>query len=223
MTRNLWLTIVLLCTSGIAFAAPKGIVPKSDPSAYPAHIANDGVGIGAKLLTSEDARKTFSSDVNRCCVIVEVAVYPGPARSSNVSLNDFVLLEKSPENAAKPSSAEVVAGNLQKKARDQRDVAVSPTVGVGYGTAYDPVNGPSSGVSTIAIVGVGVNGRGTQPGSTEKDRATMETELSEKGLPEGIAAAPVAGYLYFSLPRNKKTTYQLEYMLNGQKVLMTLN
>jgi hypothetical protein len=71
-------------------------------------------------------------------------------------------------------------------------------------------------------VGVGIGSRGDQPGSSEKDRSVMETELSEKGLPEGTASAPVAGYLYFSIPRNKKVAYQLEYMLNGEKVLLTL-
>jgi hypothetical protein len=51
----------------------------------------------------------------------------------------------------------------------------------------------------------------------------METELSEKGLPEGTAAAPVAGYLYFDLPRDEKAPYQLEYLLNGQKAVLDLH
>jgi hypothetical protein len=76
-------------------------------------------------------------------------------------------------------------------------------------------------VYTAAVVGVG--GRGRQPGSTDQDRAAMETELSEKGLPEGSAAAPVAGYLYFSLPRSKQVVYQLQYVLNGQKMSLALN
>ena len=46
----------------------------------------------------------------------------------------------------------------------------------------------------------------------------METELSEKGLPEGATAAPVAGFLYFPISRTKRATYQLEYMLNGNRV-----
>jgi hypothetical protein len=224
MTRNLCLIAALLWVPSLALAVPKGTVPKSNASSYPAHGANDGGAVGAKLLTSEEARKTFSSDVNRCCVVVEVAVYPRSEKPSDVSLNDFVLQTKSTEDAAKPSSANVVAASLQKKARDQRDVRVSPSAGVGYGTSYDPVYGPTgSGVYTTAIVGVGVSGRGTQPGSTDKDRAAMETELGEKGLPEGTAGAPVAGYLYFALPRNKKAIYQLEYMLNGQKILLNLN
>jgi hypothetical protein len=52
----------------------------------------------------------------------------------------------------------------------------------------------------------------------------MELELSEKSLPEGTASAPVSGYLYFALPsgKDKKAAHQLEYMLNGSKVVLTL-
>jgi hypothetical protein len=52
----------------------------------------------------------------------------------------------------------------------------------------------------------------------------MQKELTEKGLPEGKAAAPVAGYLYFSIPKRKKNAkYQLEYNLNGEKLLLPLS
>ncbi len=50
----------------------------------------------------------------------------------------------------------------------------------------------------------------------------MELELGEKGLPQGNTAAPVAGYLYFSLPKKKNVKYQLEYNLNGNKVVLPL-
>jgi hypothetical protein len=51
----------------------------------------------------------------------------------------------------------------------------------------------------------------------------METELSEKGLPEGSSAAPVAGYVYFPCPSpKKKANYQLSYVLNGTKVVLLL-
>jgi|SRR5579863_4218725 len=224
MNRNLWISTALLFMTSLAFAGPKGTVPKTNLLGYPAHGTNEAVAVGARLIASDEARKTFSSDVNRCCVVVEVAVYPHADKSSDVSLNDFVLQVKSAETAAKPSSAKVIAASLQKKARDERDVNVSPTVGVGYGTAYDPVYGPTgSGVYSTAVVGVSRTPRGMQPGSTEKDRAAMETELSEKGLPEGSTAAPVAGYLYFTLPRDKKASYQLEYLTGGQKIVLALN
>jgi hypothetical protein len=225
MIRRPALITIMMIGAVVAFAAPKGTVPRSSALRYPAHVENHGASLGAKLLTADEVRRAFTSDVNRCCMVIEVGLYPSKDKAADVSLNDFVLHVKNTDTASKASSAKVVAASLQKKARDTRDVTVSPTVGVGYGTgpSYDPVYGPhGGGVTTAAGVGVGIGSRGDQPGSSEKDRSVMETELSEKGLPEGTASAPVAGYLYFSIPRNKKVAYQLEYMLNGEKVLLTL-
>ena len=50
----------------------------------------------------------------------------------------------------------------------------------------------------------------------------METELAEKGLPEGSASAPVAGYVYFPINRKKSTSLELSYTVNGQKVVLRL-
>jgi hypothetical protein len=51
----------------------------------------------------------------------------------------------------------------------------------------------------------------------------MEAELDEKGLLEGAAETPVAGYLYFPLSKKTKNSrYELEYMLNGNKIVLRL-
>jgi hypothetical protein len=47
--------------------------------------------------------------VDRCCLVVEVALYPQKDCSIEVSLNDFTLRAVGQESAAKPSSAKVVA------------------------------------------------------------------------------------------------------------------
>lgn len=106
---------------------------------------------------------------------------------------------------------------------------MSQSVGVGYesGTYIDPVTGRPTkvhGVTTEAGVGVGVgDGGGPRPASTNRDRAVMEIEFSEKGLPEGSASAPVSGYLYFPLSTKKKNTpLQLKYSLNDQTVVLSL-
>ncbi len=55
------------------------------------------------------------------------------------------------------------------------------------------------------------------------DRKVVETELDEKGLPEGAIMTPVAGYLYFPLAKKAKNArYELEYVLNGNKVVLRL-
>jgi hypothetical protein len=215
---------LLLCVASLATAGPKGTVPRAGADRYTTHTIRDGVGIGIVLLSPEKARKEFVSDVNRCCVVAEIALYPAKDKPLDVSINDFVLRVRNPEASAKPASAKVVAARLQKNAASDRDITVSPTAGVGYESAgYDPVTGTrtGSGVTRSAGVMVGIGG-GPKPASTDKDRAVMETELSEKALPEGMTSTPVAGYVYFPVARKKNASLQLQYTLNGNTVVLSL-
>ena len=230
-----------LLTTGLLLAVlvyadtPRGTVPRAAADKYPAHAVRDSVSVGAVLLTADQTRKVFASDLDRCCVVVEVAVYPQNNSPVKISWSDFVLRLSSTDIASRPSSPEVLAAKLQRKAeppsnKGGHDVVVYPSAGVGYETGgYDPVTGQRrpGGVYTTTGVGVGVGSPQQQPpapGSTDRDRRTMELELTEKSLPEGNADAPVSGYLYFSLPgkQDKKATHQLEYTLNGEKVVLPL-
>ena len=193
---------------------------------YPAHAEQDGIGVGAKLLSREEARKAFVSDVNDCCLVVEIALYPRKDRAMDVSLNDLTLRQIGSETAAKPSSAKLIAATLQKSSRAKRDISVYPSTEIGYGSgpAYDPNTGTqrAGGVYTRTGVGVGIGSAGA--GATDKDRSTMEMELGEKGLPEGSATAPVAGYVYFPIHSTKKKVgYELSYVVNGNKVVLSLS
>ena len=217
-----WLAAIVIGVVSNATAAPKGTVPRSSAERYAVHGSQNGVGIGLVALTSEQARKQFVSDVNRCCVVVEIALYPGQGKALDVSLNDIVLRVDGKEMGAKPASPKVVASMLQKKAASTKDITVSPSVGVGYGTGYDPVTGRSGGVYEQVGVGVGIGGGPPPSGSTEKDRSVMETELSEKGLPEGSASAPVAGFVYFPVTPKKKAKLQLEYFVQGKRISLNL-
>lgn len=206
-----------------AFAETKGTVPRTTANSYPAHGKNANVSIGVKVLSREEARKAFVSDVNRCCVVVEVAIYPDKSAPAQVSLDQFVLRVKGTDTTKKPSSAKVVATTLQKGAAGDHDIAIYPQTGIGYssGDVYDPATGRRrpGGVYTQAGVGVAI-GSGS-PASTEKDREVMETELNDKGLPEGEAAHPVAGYVYFPIVQGKKrVSYQVEYESSGSKILL---
>lgn len=225
------LAVGLICGMSVYADAPKGTVPRAAADSYPAHSSRDGLGIGAVLLTTEQTRKAFASDVDRCCRVVEVAFYPQKDSPVKVSLNDFLLRVSGTDIAAKPSTAEVLAARLQKKAAPPstgHDVVLYPTAGVGYESGgIDPVTGQRRGGGVVTSSGVGVGIGGAQPpgpGSTDRDRRTMELELGEKALPEGSASAPVSGYLYFSLPsgKDKKATHQLEYTLHGEKVVLQL-
>ena len=218
--------LVALCASSVAVASSIGTVPRSAATQYPAHTISVHVAIGALKLNEQAVRKTFSSDLNRCCIVVELAIFPSKDHPAKVSLGDFSLRIANTDTAVRPSGAKVVASSLQRKAGSDHDVTVSPQFGVGYesGPYNDPYNQGrqqrSRGVYTSAGVGVGIGG--TQSGSTQEDLATMETELSEKGLPEGTASAPVAGHLYFPISKKKNAKYQIEYTVDGQKMTVPL-
>jgi len=225
MSRTILCAALVAGIAWLAAAAPRGTVPRSSAERYAVHSARDGVSIGVVLLSADQARRLFVSDLNRCCVVAEIALYPTKDKPLSVSLNDLAVRVRGSDNAVKPASAKVVAATLQKRAASDHDVSVSPSVGVGYESGvYDPVTGAprGRGVYEQVGVGVGIGGNGPKPGSTDKDRAAMETELSEKGLPEGDTAAPVAGYVFFPMARKKGSALQLVYVINGEKVVLTL-
>jgi hypothetical protein len=229
-----WLAIGLIGATALASDAPRGTVPKVAADKYAAHADQNGFSIGATLLTAGQAKKTFATEIDRCCMVVEVALFPQKDGLTEVSLGDFALRIVGKDIATRPSSAEVVAGKLQRMSEpktDGHDVAVYPSGGVGVQTGgIDPVTGQPrrGGVTTTTSAGVGVGVGGppqppqSQPGLSDADRRTMELELKEKGLPEGNTANPVSGYLYFSLPQHKNSKYQLEYMVNGNKITLDL-
>jgi hypothetical protein len=227
MNWKLCVAMSLVSVTLLVAEGPKGTEPRTTSTAYPAHAEINGVAVGATLLTADEARRHFVSDVNRCCLVVEVAFYPPKDKPLNVSLSDFVLRIKDADIAAKPSSAGVIAASLQKKAHADRNVTVSPSYGVTYqsGRTYDPVTGATqgSGVTQTSGVLVGIGRPGPNPASTDKDRSTMEAELSEKGLPEGAVSKPIAGYIYFPISSKKKpAARQLEYKLGESKIALSL-
>jgi hypothetical protein len=222
--------LLLFSVAAFSGEGPQGTVPRASAEKYPAHVEQDGSAIGARLLKPSESQKEFASDIDRCCVAVEVALYPRKNGMIEVSLNDFDLREAGSDIARKPSSSEVVAARLQPPPKsDQpgdKNVTIYPTAGVGYETGgIDPITGQPrrGGVVTSAGVGVGIGGqRPPERQASRADRRTIAVELREKGLPEGSTMSPVAGYVYFLVPQKKKVTYQLEYMLNGNKAILPL-
>jgi hypothetical protein len=229
MKPKLWASIVVLGVASGVSAGPQGTVPKASATQYPAHAERDDVGIGAVLLTSDQVHKTFASDVNRCCLVVEVAFYPAKDKPLSVSLDDLTLQAAGTDTLVRPMSARTVAATLQEKNEQGRNVATTTSVGVGYesGTYIDPVTGQPTkvhGVTTETGVGVAVGPPGSWPSASNSNRDAIENELAEKRLPEGSVSAPVAGYLYFPrwVKKKKNTALQLEYALKDQTVILSL-
>jgi hypothetical protein len=206
--------------------ALRGTAPRRAPEKYHAHATFEGVSIGAELLTRKEVAKEFAANVNRCCLVVRVALYPKKDELLSVSLDDFTLTVAGTDTPIRPQSATVVSAKLEKSSSN-RGVTTSASAGIGYetGTYIDPVTGQPvrvHGVTTSAGVAAGV-GDPVPATVAEHEREVIERELSEKGLPEAKTAIPVSGYLYFSLPRQKKDTkYHLEYAVKGATLNLEL-
>ncbi|HEV2989218.1 MAG TPA: hypothetical protein VG759_12310 [Candidatus Angelobacter sp.] len=84
-------TCLLVCMAAWASDSPKGTVPRTSADKYDAHAEQSDVAVGASVLAPKQARKVFTTDVTRCCVIVEVALYPQKDGRIEVSLNDLTL------------------------------------------------------------------------------------------------------------------------------------
>jgi hypothetical protein len=161
--------------------------------------------------------------VNRCCLVVQGAVYPKKDELLDVSLDDFTLIVEGSETPARPGSATVIAVKLEKKSGSNGGVTTSTDVGIGYewGMYIDPVTGQSAHVNGVTA-SAGVGG-GVPPTVAEHDREVIERELSEKGLPKAKIKIPVSGYLYFSLPKQKRATkYGLKYVVKGETLILQL-
>jgi hypothetical protein len=188
--------------------------PRSAPSDYAAHGNDKGVRVAAEVLSLDQVRNMFSTDLSNY-VVVEVAVWPA-GKSLDLSPIDFSLKADSDRAPIRPASPRTISGVIQRKGQSRRDdIVLYPTVGVQTGTW---------GTGTAVGVGVGVGGGAPGPASTDQDRRTMELELDEHGLPDAIVDKPVAGYLYFPVgSRNKKlTSAELLYESNAAKLQLTL-
>jgi hypothetical protein len=239
MNARKCLAIALICMSSSIAQTHRGAVARSAATDYAAHASQESVQIGASLLTHKELKKIFATDVNQCCLVVEVAFYPAKDSDNKdnfvkISLDDFMLREAGMEMGTKPSTPEVLSARLEIQPvapdREHRP-GVTSSSDIGYERTTQQ-NGPerstSGGVVQRSSVGIGVpigGGGGSRlpEGRTaESNRRAIEAELTEKALPEINSWEPVAGYLYFSVPKKKKGGYELVYMAGDKKIVLPL-
>src|SRR6476620_12148455 len=234
MNARKCLAIALICMSSSIAQTHRGTVPRSNVTDYAAHASQANIQIGASLLTHKELKKIFAADVNQCCLVVEVAFYPAKDNFIKISLDDFMLREAGMELGTRPSTPDVLSARLEVRPvtpdREHRP-GVSSNSDIGYERTTQQ-NGPerstSGGVVQRSSVGIGIpiggsGGSRLPEGRTaEGNRRAVEAELTEKALPETSAWDPIAGYLYFSVPKKKKGGYELVYMLGDKKVVLPL-
>jgi len=237
MNARKCLALALICVASSIAQTRSGTVPSPAATDYAAHASQDNIQIGASLLTHKDLKKVFATDVNQCCLVVEVAFYPPKDNFVKISLDDFMLRESGMEVGPRPSTAEVLAARLEIRPvppdREHR-AGVNSSSEIGY-ERDSPINNGNNnsnrqtnrgGIYQRQSVGVGipVGGKSPErgPAAAESNRRAIEAELREKGLPEVDSWEPVAGYLYFSIPKKSKNGYELVYMMGDKRIVLPL-
>lgn len=237
MNARKCLAVALFCVSSSIAQTHSGVVPRTAAADYAAHAVQDNIQIGASLLTHKELKQVFATDVNQCCLVVEVAFYPPKDNFVKISLDDFMLREAGMEVGPRPSTAEVLAARLEIRPttpdREHR-AGVNSSSEIGYERDTPVNNGNNNGDTRTSRggiyqrqsvgIGIPVGGKSPErgPAAAESNRHAIELELQEKALAEVSAWEPVAGYLYFSVPKKKKGGYELVYMAGDKKIVLPL-
>jgi len=196
----------------IVWADDRGLHPRPTPNDYPAHQTVDGVTIAAAVLTPEQVKKRFATDLNRGYLVVEVAVFPEPGHEIEMAARDFLARFGADTDTQRPLSTQAIAARLGKKdpgppstpdALSKVHVYTAETVG------YEKGPYGRGGVYTATTTGVEVGNSPAPPpqappsGMTHSD---VERELDSMALPEGKLREEIAGYLYFAKPTKAKAS-----------------
>jgi hypothetical protein len=227
--------LILTVLASSVFAADRGLKPRPGPADYPAQDTTSEVTVAASILTPDQVKATFSTEL-KDYLVLEVAVYPATGKTMDLTTADFVLRAGDRGDLIRPANPRAIAASNQRKnqpppASGGRDITLYPTATVGVGSGTDPWTGRrNTGVYTGAGVGVGVGGSGgpmgpdpPRPASTDQDREVMREELTDQMLPEGATSAAVAGYLYFPMPAKARTAaLELHYYAPGDRVRVSL-
>jgi hypothetical protein len=216
---------LLLLLSSLALAQNPP-APRASAKDYQASTIEAQYSIGAKLLSKTQIQNSFATPLAGHYVVVEVGFYPSDGKIIDLQRSNFTLVTSDEKSSVTPATPQEIASILQKRPESSRDVTLYPEAHVGYESypVYTgngntkQVGGPVVGVGT----GIGV-GKTTSPATTDSDRKTMETELSDKELKSGEVGSPVAGYLYFPVTGKEKGGYQLQYRGGDAAASLTLS
>src|SRR5436305_200705 len=152
----------LLLVVSLFSAGPHGTVPRPAATDYAAHASQETVQVGASLLSHKELKKIFATDVNQCCLVVEVSFYPAKENFVKISLDDFMLREAGMELGTKPSTPDVLSARLEVQPV-QPDREHRPGVTSGSDIGYERTTqqtgsdrSTSGGVVQRSSVGIGV-------------------------------------------------------------------
>ncbi len=209
-------TACFTLTLSLAVAGDSGFAPRPSLEDYPIRQSFPGGVVAAALLSASEVKRSFAADLSAAYFVVEVALYPRSGSALALDAYDFAL-QLGRDRTERPVSPAAVAASLQRDHQNPsvgHDVAVYPTVGVGYSPAgpYGP-----GGWGTYTGVGVAIGAGPNSPPPPQRDPQLDEDELDRKSVPSGQFDVPIAGYLYFPKPgrKLKDQPLVLEYSPGG--------
>jgi hypothetical protein len=215
--------VPVLAASLLLAADHPGVRPHRAPRDYPAYETADGITIAAAVVPADKVQHQLAREIVKSgYTVLEIAVYPGPGKSVNVSCDNFSMTAGSSQDIARAETPAVVASSIDSDKRMDPPKIPGPvqvhgeeTIGVSTG-GRDPATGrryPST-VYTESGVGVGV-GNIPDPGVAPAPLQSLYDKLEQKALPEGLTTKAVAGYVYFpkTSPRlaNSTDPYHITY------------
>jgi len=205
--------VPMLAASLLLATDHSGVRPRAAAKDYPAYDSADGITIAAAVVPSGKVQHQLSREMVKAgYTVLEIAVYPDPGRSVNVSCDNFSMAVGSSQDMARAETPEVVASAIDSDKRMKEPKIPPPvqvhgeeTIGASTGGGRDPLTGrryPGS-VYTESGVGVGVGdprGAGPPPDNPGMGGASPQSvyhKLEQNALPEGKTTKAVAGYVYF--------------------------
>jgi len=190
------------------------VSPRPKSRDYPAHDSLKTAAIAAAIVPPEQVKKIFSAETAKTYVVVEVGIYPEAGSSLDVDLIDFAL--KTGEQvvrASEPRDIGTVWPSAKNPSVGTRGPNVTAETGVIVDRETDPVTGrPRTSVGTYESVAVSNYPRpDPPPPPPSKSSGDASDKMRKMALPQGIAKAPVAGYLYFRYHSRKQDAFTLNY------------
>jgi len=176
---------------------------------------NQGLAISATMiLDHEEIKELVGSDLGGHYILVKVTVTPKFGGTVDVRRDDFTLKTDKDGERARPFVASQIAG---KGALVVTEKAGGTSGGPQFGSPYD-----------YPAYGAGVGGGPTQVTEAQAkmqtgakgDSPLMKT-LNEKILPEKKTdSAPVSGFLYFPMEKQKQKDLELWYNTPDGKLVL---
>ena len=215
--------LLISCARGqlVERTMASGHEPREKPADYPVHAAIGNAGIGAEYLVhsfSGDRQTFYTPDY----LVVEVAVYPAREAVFEIGNGTFVLRINGRKQTLYPDAPGFVAASLKYPDWERRmNVETQASVGnadviVGRSQTVERFPGdPRPGQNRLPRAPKAPEAD-PRSGAERQEPVNAADIIAATALPEGIAASPVSGYLYFRYRGKTKSIKSLELVYQNK-------